>query len=79
MNSGVGYEWHFGSSDNNLKGTARTLDDKNGETELDDGIMSRVAMSVLDDSKSLILSEDGWVDIRKKGNVDIYLFAYRDD
>lgn len=73
------YEWHFGENEFNLKGTARTLDTVDGECELEDGIMSRCAMTVLDDSRSLILADDGWVDVRMDGAVDMYLFAYRED
>ena len=49
------------------------MDGADGECELEDGIMSRDAMTVLDDSKSLILAEDGWVDTRDGDNIDIYL------
>ena len=73
------YDWHYGDSKFNLKGTARTLDKVDGECELEDGIMSRVCMTTLDDSNSLILSDDGWIDVRDRGGVDIYLFGYRND
>ena len=73
------YEWHFGEQQFNLKGTARTLDEVNGECELEDGIMSRCTMATLDDSKSLILADDGWIDVRDDAVIDMYLFAYRED
>ncbi len=78
-NGGSQYVWYYCDNQCNLKGTARTLDGADGECELEDGIMSRDAMTVLDDSKSLILAEDGWVDTRDGDNIDIYLFAYRED
>lgn len=61
----------------NLKGTARTLDNVNGACELEDGILSLWSGCVaLDDSRTLTLREDGWVEPRKKGIQDLYLFAY---
>ena len=42
----------------NLKGTARTLDRCNGETKLEDGIMSRSGAALMDDSRSLLLDGD---------------------
>ena len=74
----TGQEWFFGQNFN-LKGTARTLDNVNGECELEDGIMSNFSMTVLDDSKSLILADDGWIDVKQNDNIDIYLFAYKSD
>ena len=61
----------------NLKGTARTLDRCNGETKLEDGIMSRGGAALMDDSRSLLLDGDRLV--RRAGGKDIYLFAYGDD
>jgi len=74
---GVKYEWYYGDDVRNLKGTARTLDEVDGECEIENGIMGRDAMAVLDDSNTLILADDGWVDVRNSENVDIYLFAYK--
>lgn len=67
--------WRFGEDAENLKGTARTLDNINGVCPLENGIMSRRGIVTLDDSRSLILAEDGWVESRGDA-VDIYLFAY---
>lgn len=58
--------WHYGEKVDDLQGTARTLDDVNGETKLGHGIVSRFGYSVLDDSKSQILLDDGWIEPRKK-------------
>ncbi len=73
--------WRFGdcAKECNLRGTIRTLDHINGETELDDGIMNRTGFTELDDSKSLILAEDGWIEERKNAEIDTYLFAYFND
>lgn len=70
--------WYFGDTSWNLGGTARTLDGVNEGCPLEDGIMSRRNMAVLDDSRSLILAEDGWVDVRDDNSVDVYIFGYRD-
>ncbi|MBS6706482.1 MAG: DUF5110 domain-containing protein [Lachnospiraceae bacterium] len=69
--------WRYGAKNENLKGTARTLDNVNGACELEDGILSLWCGCVaLDDSRTLTIREDGWVEPRKKGIQDLYLFAY---
>lgn len=51
--------WHYGEKVHDLQGTARTLDDVNGEVELGHGVVSRFGYSIFDDSKSQILLDDG--------------------
>lgn len=67
--------WHYGEETEDLGGTARTLDGVNGACPLEHGLMSRCGFSVLDDSKSLILKEDGWDRAKKKG-YHRYLFFW---
>lgn len=74
-----GANWYYGEEDGNLGGTARTLDGVNGACALQDGILSQNGCAVLDDSKSLILTEEGWIEPRQGEGVDIYLFAYGND
>lgn len=74
-----GANWYYGEEDGNLGGTARTLDGVNGACALQDGILSQNGCAVLDDSKSLILTEDGWIAPRQGDGVDIYLFTYGND
>ena len=62
----------------NLLGTARTLDMVNGSTKLEQGILSRDGASVMDDSKSLLLDQDGSILSREKCS-DLYYFAYGQD
>ena len=62
----------------NLKGTYRTLDMSNGEREIGNGLMSVNGVAVIDDSKSLILNEDGTIGERMKTS-DEYYFAYGHD
>ncbi len=58
-----------------LPGTARTLDRKNGRTKLEKGITSRSGASVMDDSSSLLIDNDGNIIPRRKCT-DRYWFAY---
>lgn len=69
-------KWNYTDKCNNLKGTARTLDGANGGIELEDGILSRDGFSIIDDSSSLIIREDGFVEARREGIVDLYFFGY---
>ena len=62
----------------NLLGTARTLDMVNGSTKLEQGVLSKDGVSVMDDSKSLLLGEDGAILPRQECS-DIYYFAYGRD
>lgn len=71
--------WHYGAEIRDLKGTARTLDEADGAIELGHGILSYFGYSIIDDSKSQVLLEDGWIEPRKKGIQDIYFFGYGHD
>ena len=75
---GIFSTWHYGDKmPENLGGTTRTLDEVDGATTLSDGILSRLCgYSVLDDSVSPVLTEDGWFTARKEGIQDLYLFCY---
>ena len=68
--------WHFGEEATDLRGTARTLDEADGAIELEHGIISRFGYGILDDSKSLVITEDGWVEPRKEDCIDIYFLGY---
>lgn len=76
--------WHFGDVLNTLKGTYRTLDGAGDphpleSIELGDGVCSREGYSILDDSKSLVVLEDGWIEPRKKDVFDLYFFGFGHD
>lgn len=81
---GWGREWHYHEIPNDLSGTARTLDMCDGSDVLPEGkplsmehgILSRGGFSVLDDSHSMILTEDGWIAPRQESCVDLYFFGY---
>ena len=73
-----GSRWYFGEPIETLKGTTRTLDEVDGETELEDGIISKSGYAVLDDSNGFISDEkEGF--IKKESEVDLYFFAYGHD
>ena len=62
----------------NLLGTARTLDGISGATKLEKGIMSRSGVSVMDDSHSLLLEQDGRI-LPRESCRDLYFFAFGHD
>ena len=68
--------WHFGEEATDLRRTARTLDEADGAIELEHGIISRFGYGILDDSRSLVITEDGWVEPRKEDCIDIYFLGY---
>lgn len=63
----------------NLKGTYRTLDNTFGEIKLEDGLVSRNGVAVLDDTKSHLIGADGQIKERKATQKDEYYFAYGHD
>lgn len=68
--------WRYGEEFEDLGGTVRTLDRVDGECPLERGVCSRNGFSVLDDSNSLLLNEDGWIGVRADNTVDCYFFGY---
>ncbi len=77
-----GTTWHFihehGNTGENLKGTARTLDEVDGRTSLESGLFGRKGYAVIDDGKSPVLDGDRFVN-RDKDTVDLYFFGYGKD
>ena len=53
--------WRYGQRVGNLGGTARTLDKADGRVPLEDGVLSRKGVAVIDDSRSVLLADDGWI------------------
>jgi alpha-glucosidase (family GH31 glycosyl hydrolase) len=70
--------WRYGEPVRDLGGTARTLDDVDGRLPLGPGVASRYGVAELDDSRSFLFTEDGWVSPRENGT-DTYVFAYGHD
>jgi len=71
-----GNTWNYGAEIKDLGGTARTLDNVDGEVPLGHGLISKFGFSVIDDSKSIVLEEDGWVSPRENKCIDIYFLGY---
>jgi len=71
-----GFIWRYGMQPlHNLMGTTTTLDEVNGACALDPGILSRDGYAVMDDSSSVLMTEDGWFRPRS-GGTDLYFFGY---
>ncbi len=68
--------WNYGEAFEDLGGTTQTLDKVNGKTSLERGICSRNGFSVMDDSHTMLLNENGWVEVRKPNTVDCYFWGY---
>lgn len=76
--AGIYSTWHYGDPlTENLFGTARTLDQADGAIPLEPGIQSRLqGFSVLDDSDTILLLENGQIRPRRDGHMDLYFFGY---
>ncbi|MCR4563369.1 MAG: DUF5110 domain-containing protein [Clostridiales bacterium] len=64
------------SRQKNFRGTCRTLDGTFGEVKLDEGLITDGGAYLLDDSKSVLLDENGLFIKREKNSTDYYAFAY---
>ena len=73
--------WRYGKDDDNLGGTARTLDGVNGRMPLEPGVVSQRGFATIDDSTTMLFEDDGSIAPRRpgRGRVDGYLFAYGHD
>ena len=80
------------NNDGNLRGTYSTLDRCNGndymetdgktvlkQIELDNGVVSKNGVAVLDYTKSSVLKSDGMIYKERNDSLDIYVFAYGQD
>ncbi|MDN6491765.1 MAG: alpha-xylosidase, partial [Leuconostoc sp.] len=77
--TGYTHHWRFGDTEWNLKGTTRTLDGADGEIPLEDGIMSRNGVTIMDDSTTFAIDEMKQPVKRLGSETDCYLFAYGHD
>ena len=71
--------WRYGDALHTLGGTARTLDEADGEIPVEEGLVSLNGFSVLDDSASMLLTEDGRFLPRENPETDLYFFGYGHD
>jgi len=69
-------EYRYGMKIDDLSGTCRTLDEVNGACSLEHGVVSRSGFSLIDDSRTMVLTGDGFVQPRTDGTLDLYFFAY---
>lgn len=70
-------EWHFGEDSETLGGTVKTLDGVNDFIPLEQGLCARCGFSILDDSDTMLLGSDGWIEVRPENSIfDIYFFGY---
>lgn len=58
------------------KGAAPGVDRYTGHVDLGHGLISKDGFSVADDSRSMVLLENGWIEPRREGVVDLYFFGY---
>ncbi|KZZ98537.1 Glycoside hydrolase, family 31 [Moelleriella libera RCEF 2490] len=74
--------WRFGEPNETLGGTYRTLDGVDGRVAVEPGVTSRTGIANIDDSKSTLFGDDGFIAPRRTpldGRVDGYLFCYGHD
>lgn len=76
-----GTVWHFGDKNpTNLRGTYRTLDEVSGSTPLEQGLLARSGWALVDDSRTLIFNQDGWLEPRpNRDALDLYFLGYGHD
>ena len=69
-------DWHFGDNIDNLGGTVSTLDKTNGSIPLEDGVCSKNGFAIMNDSETMLLNDEGWVEPRCSNTIDLYFFGY---
>lgn len=74
-----GAEWRYGQRIYTLKGTVRTLDGVDGSCELEEGLVARTGITVLDDSDSMLIDQAGNAVPRQVKEQDFYVFGYGHD
>ena len=74
-----GFFWRFGRKPlQNLGGTVSTLDNVDGDCHIEDGICAIDGFAVLDDSKSALFDDEGWL-MPREAATDVYFFGYGHD
>jgi len=71
--------WRYGQqAQDNLLGTTRTLDRVDGAASLEHGLLNRDGWTLIDDSRSLVFNQDGWLEARRAPSeaLDLYFCAY---
>ncbi len=72
--------WYYGHPEaRNFKGSAFSIEDFGEGTKLSNGLYSTDGFAMLDDSKSMLIDNDGFMIPNNTKRIDFYLFAYRRD
>ncbi len=72
--------WYYNHPEaRNFKGSAFSIEDFGAETTLSNGLYSTDGFAVLDDSNSMLIDSDGFLNPSNNKRIDFYLFAYRRD
>ena len=72
--------WYYNHAEaRNFKGSALSLDNTEGNVKLDKGLYSTDGFATLDDSRTLVIDDEGGLIKRDAIRIDTYLFAYRRD
>ena len=70
------FVWHYGQKPlHNLGGTTSTLDEIDGACPIEDGVCSVDGFAWIDDSKTPVMTSDGWFAPRG-ACTDVYFFGY---
>jgi alpha-glucosidase (family GH31 glycosyl hydrolase) len=72
--------WYFNHPEaRNFKGTSVSLDENSAKAKMENGLYSTDGFASIDDSTSLILKQNGMLEVPTEKRVDTYLFMYRRD
>lgn len=74
----TGSTYHYGARNKgNLPGTTRTLDRTNGQVKLSQSFLSRSGWTVINDTQSLLFTQEGWLapHLKQEGYKDLYLLV----
>ena len=76
----TGKIWYYNHPEaRNFNGSAFSLDDTEGNVKLEKGLYSTDGFATLDDSKTLVIDDEGGLIKRDAIRTDIYLFMYKRD
>jgi len=72
--------WYYDHPEaRNFKGSAFSIEDFGSETSLSKGLYSTDGFAMLDDSRSMIIDEEGYLVSNDNKRQDFYLFVYKRD
>lgn len=72
--------WYYDHPEaRNFKGSAFSIEDFGESTKLSNGLYSTDGFAMIDDSNTLLINEEGFLEANKTKRMDFYLFMYRRD